>query len=262
MIGPRISYSAAQDFKLCPARYMYGFSDAPKMFQESLHLGSALHSIFSNTLQQHFAGYTPDFAEVYANLKRALWQAPEEVVIETLELLLTEGQPRLDVFVQQFLKRLQGLNLELLETEHWFGVIVQDATGDVLVTGRVDAIFKDTKDRYIILDFKTGKHSPNTNYPQLATYIAAARAIYGEDAVIKAYAVFLDGKPIFELYDEGNYKKDITTLLETARVAYSLETFFKKQGPHCAYCPYQRTCLSEVNPTLQTRDAEVLFSNL
>jgi RecB family exonuclease len=259
MIGPRISYSAAQDLKTCPARYAYSFSDTPKMFQESLHLGEALHKVFSSTLKQDFSGYTPDFAEVYASLKRALWQAPEEVTIKTLKLLLAEGQPRLDVFVHQLLERLQGLNLELLETEKWFKIVVQDAAGDVLLTGRMDALFRDSKSNYIILDFKTGKHSPDATFPQLATYIAAARAIYGEDAIVKAYAVFLEGKTTFELYDESDYEKDIATLLIIARLGYSLEKFPKNQGSHCSYCPYQKTCFKELDLAKQGQDEKVLL---
>jgi ATP-dependent exoDNAse (exonuclease V) beta subunit len=257
MTGPRISYSAAQDLKLCSARYMYSFSDAAKDFQESLHLGESLHKVFSSTLIQYADGYTPEFAEVYANLKRHLWQAPEDISMRTLELLLEEGQSCLDVFLNKVLKRIKELELILLETETYFKINVKDNAGDVLITGRIDALFKSAKGHYIILDFKTGKCPAHPLMSQMAPYIAMVNAAFGEDITVEAYAVWPQGKGHFVRYNLEDFEKDLQPLLSAARFAYTLKTFPKNQGPHCGFCPYQETCLRNSSPTENEQEFEL-----
>lgn len=125
-----------------------------------------------------------------------------------------------------------------LFTERPFALLV----GDVIVQGRIDAIFA-RDGGWEIVDWKTGRAPEDPDRLQLDLYALAAQEIWGmrpEDLTL-TFAYLGDAEPV-ELTFPARPAAEIRAELEATLAAIGARAFDPTPGPVCGSCDFRRDC--------------------
>jgi CRISPR/Cas system-associated exonuclease Cas4 (RecB family) len=248
---PRTSPTSARTYQQCPRQFAYTSSAAVPSFQPRLHFGSALHACIAQSLEdaQRNGGKLPELEEIISSMQDKLKTLPivrHPPSPEELDDMLFEGVGKLEVFLRELAPYL--LKMQHLQVERWVRLHLSDATGTVLVTGRIDLVFYDPdEDTYMIFDVKTGKVDEQAAHhnPQLALYASAILHERGANAKVRTYNVYLEDHLRTVEYDHEQHRAiDLHSLIETARASTLAKEFPAVRGHHCLWCAYQEVCFA------------------
>lgn len=120
-----------------------------------------------------------------------------------------------------------------------------DAGGDVVLRGRIDAVFENDSGEASIIDWKTGSWLGDVD-PQLAFYALVWALQYGE---VPARAEAVSVQTGERAATEPNINKAEQTAREVAEMVDALRAAFatgedleRRAGPHCRWCPLLEGC--------------------
>lgn len=157
--------------------------------------------------------------------------------IAKMELSLDKKESEL----WNYLKNLKYMSFEMINTEYTLSV----KFGDKFFGGRIDAIVKD-KDKYYILDYKTGSAPEDAKYDfQTMIYLLSARAFFKTDNISFVY---------LDLKNKSEVKIDLTEDLaleyenKLKEVSQNLnKSGFKPSQKGCKGCEYKVICYDKLS---------------
>lgn len=120
-----------------------------------------------------------------------------------------------------------------------------DVGSDVVLRGRVDAIFEDPSGSTVIIDWKTGAWLEDSE-PQLEFYVLVWALERGEIPA-RAEAVSIQTGERIGIDPTPRQAEatalEIVLMIETLRAAFhSGDDVERRPGPHCRWCPLLREC--------------------
>ncbi len=120
-----------------------------------------------------------------------------------------------------------------------------DVGSDVVLRGRVDAVFEDPSGSTVIIDWKTGAWLEDSG-PQLEFYVLVWALERGEiparaEAVSIQTGERIGIEPTAEQAEAT--AREIVLMIETLRAAFhSGNDVDRRPGPHCRWCPLLESC--------------------
>lgn len=115
------------------------------------------------------------------------------------------------------------------------------------ITGYIDRIDKDSKERYFISDYKTDKKSPEKNsfilhrHPQFTLYSYVFRKKYGikEESILYYH---LRSGQVFKTHRSEKDYDYLKALIDNVANSIAKDDFTPFYGFHCGMCDYQVAC--------------------
>ena len=242
-----ISPSSAESFGQCPRKYALEFCDVPKLFSEPLHVGSAMHRTFQDLITKHQDTKNwMEPAEVAIILSRYLRDFPSDQVLPSENILehlhmqwVETGIAKVCSFLQHLAQIIESARV--VDTEHWVKLDLQDKTGTVRATGRVDLLLEMPNLEIWVIDFKTGKTKDTLGSSlQLALYGQAAQLEHPTQT-IRTFAAYLEPYQLLE-YQTERMIPDLERLSNIGLTAFEEKDFPMQPSALCTFCDFFQIC--------------------
>jgi superfamily I DNA/RNA helicase/RecB family exonuclease len=244
-----VSPSTVETLAKCPLRWVverHGGTDPAEL--------ASITGVLVHALAQA-AATGADEVHLRAELDRA-WDA----VDAGAPWFSRRERARVHAMLDTFLGWLQATRGELTQVaiEHDFAVDIPETEPKVRVRGRVDRLEKDSENRPVVVDVKTGRQAISVDdaqeHPQLAVYQLAAaygafrglgledepggaRLLYVAKANRKKAATERNQDPVAE---DG--VKHWTGVVADAAAASTGPEYTARQNPDCPRCPVRTSC--------------------
>jgi RecB family exonuclease len=245
----RLSYSALDTFKLCPAKYKYQYIDripAPKS-KEAI-FGTLIHSALKllHDPTPIISATEEDILNFWSNnWDPSIYSDPREEAAA-----FAQG---VAILKNYYAKNFPGqFNVAALETP--FEAPIMIGKDLHILAGKIDRVDKIEDDMFEVIDYKTAKKMPSQknvdNDLQLAVYhLGIANrwpSIKEQNRPVKTSLYFLKhGEKLSSIKNAEDLeigRENIIGLIENVLEAYRKEKFDPIPNPLCPWCAYQRIC--------------------
>ncbi len=235
-------------FDTCRLRYRYQYVDKARAY---LRPGDTAGSLVHRVLCDFFSKVPPDerSEERLLRMFEDGWEAlaPSYKRVPGVDVLHDAAVTQLRNFAEKF-----DLQAEPYAVEAY---IQTEVAAGVTLFGRMDRIDEEAGGALHIIDYKTGTQPDEIDTKQLLLY---AIMIEQEQTrtVSKASFWYLDDGQVWMTELSADDKRQaLEEMLAAAREMEEISEFPPTIGPHCAYCPYLKSC--EVRALIaERREAE------
>jgi len=246
---PIYSYSKINTFKQCPRKFAFVYIEKPripKIKPIETFMGEIIHRALRKLYEDHLFNKILSEEELLSYFEEE-WQrsySPEVQIIRkqlSVEDYLKTSKESLKKYYQRHYPFNQSQTLGL---EHKITVELQK---DILLTGIIDRLAKDSRGVYEIHDYKTSRelspHKSNQENRQLSLYQLAIEANYPDAKEIKLiwhYLLFDTSITVKNIAPDQNSLKE--EILQEIAVIESTKEFPTKPSNLCEWCEFQRIC--------------------
>lgn len=246
-----LSYSRIDTYKMCPAKYFYGYIQRePRLFGEAAVLGNIVHSVLEDNLSNEKDLDIESLFNSYEQ-KKSEWD-PNSIINSEL---ISVGKEILN----EFYDRHSGETLHIKHKEMGFNFIV----GPFNVNGFIDRV-DEYDDRIDIIDYKTGKWEVSQksikDNLQLGIYALAAKLAYPDKQIYAELYYLRSGKRKGHLFTDEDIQSAYDNLIEQGNKIRNDISFPTTSNERvCSFCDHAKSgaCATGVmrNKKAQSRKA-------
>lgn len=244
----RLSYSALETFKQCPAKFKFQYLDKIKTPKSKEALfGTLIHKVLKIL---HEPGPTIPAEEEILKFFSDNWDA--SVYPNEQESAMAFGQGI--KMLKDYYAKNYPANFNVVTLETLFEAPIQTGGDWHLITGKIDRIDKTPDNLFEVIDYKTTKKMPSQETmekdPQLSIYhLGVANrwpSIIKEKRPVKVSLYYLKhGEKLSSLRQTEQLaatKENIIKSIENISQAHRAEKFEPRTNALCDWCEYQRFC--------------------
>ena len=245
----RLSYSALDTFKLCPAKYKFQYIDKIKVPKS----GDAIFGTLIHSALRHFHDPGQPFSPTEEDLLNFWSQNWQPNIFSDPRQEAAAFAQGVQILKNYFAKN-SGQQFDILGLETPFEVPLTMGQETHFITGKIDRIDKIENDAFEVIDYKTTKKMPaqksiDTDL-QLSLYHLGLTnrwpKIKEESRPVKVSLYYLKhGEKLSSLRssdDLAQTKEGAIEMLEKIQKAHSEQKFPPVPNALCDWCAYQRWC--------------------
>ncbi|MFH0852178.1 MAG: PD-(D/E)XK nuclease family protein [bacterium] len=245
----RLSYSALDTFKLCPAKYKFQYIDKIKVPKS----GDAIFGTLIHSALKHFHDPGRPFSPTEEDLLSFWSQNWQPDIFPDPRQEAAAFAQGVQILKNYFAKN-SGQQFDILALETPFEVPMSIGQETHFITGKIDRIDKIENDAFEVIDYKTTKKMPaqknvDTDLQLSLYHLGLANRwpkIKEEDRPVKVSLYYLKhGEKLSSLRSANDLtqtQEGAIGMLEKIKKAHSEEKFPPVPNPLCDWCAYQRWC--------------------
>ena len=239
-----ISYSKLSLFDKCPKAYEFKYIDK---IQESfitieLHMGRCVHSVLEHAYTESINQRKTNLEELLSNY-HSIWNSNEllqaKVVKKekTKDSYFRDGEMMIRSYYSKVFinDRSQTISLEK-KFEY-------ELTENTKYIGVIDRISVNEAGLYRIIDYKTGRNTPDPKYDlQILSYAVHAFETYAIDTIELCYEDLRNEISMRCMINKPDCENVIKKLISKSNVIFNTTSFFTSSSVLCRWCGYHTIC--------------------